>query len=79
MTDHVCKGCYGDSLPGEHLFDCPTRIREIEAKCQKMEKALKTISAQKTGDELGAEEYENADFEGGYNAIIEMAREAIKP
>lgn len=40
---------------------------------------LKNIAAQKTTEELKAEgdqEYEDADFEGGYDALIHIARRA---
>lgn len=51
MSDTMtCKGCYGESLPGEHLFDCPTRIRgledrirELEARIAAKDEALKRI------------------------------------
>jgi len=43
---------------------------------------LKNIATQNTTDELRAEgeqEYDDADFEGGYDAIIHIARRAMQP
>lgn len=43
---------------------------------------LKNIATQKTTDELKAEgeqEYEDADFEGAYDALIHIARRAMQP
>lgn len=43
---------------------------------------LKNIATQKTTEELKAEgdqEYDDADFEGGYDAIIHIARRAMQP
>lgn len=43
--------------------------------------ALENIAKQKTTDELKASdelEYENADYEGGYDTIINLARAALK-
>lgn len=51
------------------------RIRELEAD-------LKNIASQKTTEELKAEgeqEYEDADFEGAYDALIHIARRSIQP
>jgi uncharacterized coiled-coil DUF342 family protein len=51
------------------------RIRELEAD-------LKNIATQKTTEELIAEggmAYEDADFEGAYDALIHIARRSIQP
>lgn len=51
------------------------RIRELEAD-------LKNISTQKTTEELKAEgeqEYDDADFEGAYDALIHIARRSLQP
>lgn len=43
---------------------------------------LKNIATQKTTEELQAEgeqEYDDADFEGGYDALIHIARRSIQP
>lgn len=51
------------------------RIREMESD-------LKNIARQKTTDELRAEGehgYDDADFEGAYDALIHIARRAMQP
>jgi hypothetical protein len=39
---------------------------------------LADIAAQKTGAELDEDQYEHADFEGGYGIIIDKARAALQ-
>lgn len=43
---------------------------------------LSNIAAQKTTEELkaeGAQEYEDADFEGAYDCLVHIARRSIQP
>jgi len=39
---------------------------------------LADIAAQKTGAELDEDQYEHADFEGGYGIVIDKARAALQ-
>jgi hypothetical protein len=39
---------------------------------------LADIAAQKTGAELDEDQYEHADFEGGYGIVIDKARLALQ-
>jgi predicted nuclease with TOPRIM domain len=34
-----CSGCYEDPADG-HIFDCPTRIRDLEAEVERLHKEL---------------------------------------
>ena len=43
----------------------------------KMREALNTIAKQKLSGEMYAEEWEQADIEGGYHAIVKIARETL--
>lgn len=56
--------------------------RESAAEIDRLRGDLKNIATQKTTEELKAEgeqEYDDADFEGGYDAIIHIARRAMQP
>lgn len=58
--------------------DIPDLIAEIE----RLRGDIKNIATQKTTEELKAEgglEYEDADFEGAYDAIIHIARRTLEP
>ena len=51
---------------------------DLVAKLDAMKETLQEIADQKTTDELSVEgDYEGGDFEGGYEAIVLLARAAI--
>lgn len=57
-------------------------MKEAADEIDRLRADLKNIATQKTTEELKAEgeqEYEDADFEGGYDAIIHIARRAMQP
>ena len=50
MNDKECAGCFGPDLPGEHLFDCPTRISNLEKKVEELTGHLESLDALFEGD-----------------------------
>lgn len=57
-------------------------MRKARERIRELESDLKNIANQKTTEELKAEgeqEYEDADFEGAYDALIHIARRAVQP
>jgi len=89
MTSHYetrCPSCGGSDEQGCY-GGCPqvenTRLRAAlsaaEAKLEKAREALRVISIQKKTDELvTAYDVEYADFEGGYDCCVDVARAALK-
>lgn len=67
-----------DTANYHYAETCRHAAREIE----RLRSNLKNIATQKTTEELKAEgeqEYEDADFEGAYDALIHIARRSIQP
>ena len=62
-----CKGCDTESSENARLL----------AALEKRDLALDEIGCQSTTDEMDSDEREGADFEGGYDAIIKIARAAL--
>lgn len=61
------------------MNEAAARIEELEAEVVTATEALEDIARQKRTDELETEyDVEVADFEGGYDAIIDVARAAIR-
>lgn len=57
-------------------------LRKAYAEIERLRADLKNIATQKTTEELKAEgeqEYEDADFEGAYDALIHIGRRSIQP
>lgn len=65
-----------ERLRANALDECDKAIERIEA----LEAALTDIARQKKTDELETEyDVEVADFETGYDTIIDVARKALNP
>lgn len=67
------------------LISGPSNLKEAlrlaYVEIEDLRAALKNIAKQKTTDELKAEseqEYEDADFEGAYDALIHIGRRALE-
>lgn len=45
----------------------------------KFQDALCEIARQKLTGEMDEEQHDNADWEGGYDAIVKIARDALEP
>lgn len=67
------------------LISDPSNLKEAlrlaYAEIEDLRATLKNIATQKTTDELKAEgeqEYEDADFEGAYDALIHICRRALE-
>lgn len=50
---------------------------QVRAKIKPMEAALKEIAKQKLSDEMDDHTSEHADWQGAYEAIVKIAREAL--
>ncbi|RWE37449.1 hypothetical protein [Mesorhizobium sp.] len=57
------------------IFGTPTTERAADV-IEKLQTALRTLADQKLSSEMDGHEYINADFEGAYNSLIELARAA---
>lgn len=69
-------GCARDQTTTKYCGEAAQMATEIE----RLRAALKTIAKQKKTDELEtACDVEYADFEGGYDACIDVARAALHP
>lgn len=55
------------------------RVRALVAENARLREALGRISKQKLSAEMSEELAGFADFEGGYDAIVTIAREALNP
>lgn len=67
------------------LISDPSNLKEAlrlaYAEIEDLRATLKNIAKQKTTDELkeeGAQAYEDADYEGAYDALIHIARRALE-
>lgn len=58
------------------IFGTPTTERAANV-IEKLQTALRTIADQKLSSEMDGHEYINADFDGAYNSLIELARAAL--
>jgi hypothetical protein len=71
----------GDVLVGEFSPDDAAAIvaamNSLDALLE-CASVLADIAAQKTGAELDEDQYEHADFEGGYGIVIDKARAALQ-
>ena len=56
-----------------------TEIRTARARIAKLEAYVRDVSTQKTMDEMTHQEGLRADWEGGWDTLIERAREALTP
>ncbi|TIU88841.1 MAG: hypothetical protein E5W06_00300 [Mesorhizobium sp.] len=59
------------------IFGTPTTERAADV-IEKLLTALRTLADQKLSSEMDGHEYINADFEGAYNSLVELARK-IEP
>ena len=64
---------------GHDGWEAADRIEQLTAERDRLRGALRDIARQKKADEMDTEyDVEYADFEGGYNAIIDVARVALR-
>jgi hypothetical protein len=59
-----------------YLADAYTRLR---ARAVEMERALAEIATQQLAQEMDDFATDHADWEGGYEALVEIARKALPP
>jgi hypothetical protein len=53
------------------------KIDELERENARLKRELVKIAASKTAAELDEDQYDSADFEGGYGILIDIARAAL--
>lgn len=61
----------------ETATQAAARLRELEADNARLRRELTKIASSKTAVELDEDQYEHADFEGGYGILIDIARTAL--
>ena len=73
------SGSSGPEYQRSYLPDeAAALIRAQAERVRVLELALVEIASSKTAAELDEDQYEHADFEGGYGLLIERARAALK-
>jgi hypothetical protein len=76
-TDAECRKTGHDDAPASYLH--ADFARKLERERDRYRKALEEIAAQFLSDEMDDDTSENADWEGGYEAIVKIARAALSP
>ena len=76
LSQHVASP-EGGKLPTWSLKEAALRLDELERENARLKRELVKIAASKTAAELDEDQYDSADFEGGYGILIDIARAAL--
>ncbi len=70
--------CLAELLDGHDATECRMNLVRLKEQRDRLEEALANIARQNLSEEMDDHSCERADWQGGYESIVKIAREAIQ-